>query len=315
MIDQEERPLISFIIPVYNSGRYIERCLEAIIAVSKGLNNIEVIIINDGSTDNSEIICRRYIANYSFLKLYSQKNKGASSARNQGLVKSNGKYIWFVDSDDTISTVNFSSIYDYLKLNNPEVVAFNYCEEKTQFLTEIKTINDFSIQTSSEYLMKNKRLYLWNKIYSREAIESIMFLEGTKNIEDFLFNVEVLIRNLQVHLLPITGYIYNTTNNVSTSRNRSNRNLIKLSHDSLRVHNRLQELLSEVDKENRNIVEELLNFGIGGHLFSILRYYNCRYLFKVIKVYKQGGLYPVKRTQNFKMNLFLAFVNKLGLFI
>lgn len=92
--------LVSIIIPVYNAENYIERCLKSIIAQT--YKNIEVIIINDGSTDKSKDICTEYAKNDSRIQLFSKLNSGVSSARNDGLMYAEGKYICFVDADDYV---------------------------------------------------------------------------------------------------------------------------------------------------------------------------------------------------------------------
>ena len=91
---------ISVIIPVYNSSKYLNKCLDSL--VDQKYNNYEVILINDGSTDNSLEICLQYANNYNNFQVFSKENGGVSSARNYGLNKANGKWIVFVDSDDFV---------------------------------------------------------------------------------------------------------------------------------------------------------------------------------------------------------------------
>lgn len=302
---------LSFIIPLYNCEKYIGRCLDSIITAVQGAKDVEIVIINDGSHDSSETICVQYVCKYPFIRVFTQRNEGASTARNNGLSKAKGKYIWFVDADDTISADNFSSIFNYLKKQSPDIVVFNYFEETQLGLVEMNAITNNTIISSTYYLQNSNRLYLWNKIYSKKIIGYTKFLDGTKNVEDFLFNIEILIKECQLHQLSFNGYVYNTTNIASTSHNQSKRNLLKISSDSFRVHLRIKQLSSEATIDKRNILEDLLYFGIGGHFYSILRFYNCKYLFKAIEYYKEHNLYPLKTTSNRKMNLFILVVNKL----
>ena len=92
--------MISVIIPVYNTEKYLGRCIDSILNCT--VNDFEVILINDGSTDRSGEICRRYCGKDSRVKLYDQENAGVSAARNKGIEVSRGEWIIFVDSDDTI---------------------------------------------------------------------------------------------------------------------------------------------------------------------------------------------------------------------
>ena len=101
----DKKPIISIIIPMYNVENYIAICLNSII--QNDLKNVEVIIVNDGSTDNSRTIAERYQAKYSQIRVYDKKNEGVSSARNYGLMKSKGDWVWFIDSDDAINQGSF----------------------------------------------------------------------------------------------------------------------------------------------------------------------------------------------------------------
>lgn len=313
-MSSSDNVFLTFVVPLFNCEKYIERCINSLVSVNREREDLEIIVINDGSTDNSEQICSKFEKDYTFIHLYNQTNKGASTARNLGLSNAKGEYIWFVDADDIISIDNFSLIYNYLKDNHPDILTFNYYEESTLGLINRNTIPDNMSQSATDYMKECDRLYLWDKIYSKRIIGQTKFLDGTKNIEDFLFNIEVLIKDCQIHKINSFGYIYNTTNNTSTSRNRSKRNLLKLSSDSFKVHSKIKQMLSVVTNDKHSVIEDLLYFGIGGHLYSILRFYNCKYLFKAIKYYRENNLYPLKKTSNIKMNAFILVVNGLWKF-
>lgn len=95
-----EYPLVSIIVPVYNNEKYIERCLNSIL--NQTYTNIQIIVINDGSTDNSYKICKKYAEQDNRIFLISQKNSGVSSARNTGLKEAKGEVLSFIDSDDWV---------------------------------------------------------------------------------------------------------------------------------------------------------------------------------------------------------------------
>lgn len=115
--------ILSIIIPVYNVEKYLDECLESII---KNYNeNIEVVLVDDGSIDNSGILCDEYAKKYKFITVIHKKNGGLSSARNVGIDKAKGKYIWFVDSDDYISDSSISSII-YATEKETDLIIGNY---------------------------------------------------------------------------------------------------------------------------------------------------------------------------------------------
>lgn len=107
-------PLVSIVVPVYNSANYLPECLNTII--SNGYKEIEVICINDGSSDKSPEILEYFSKRDSRVKTYHQKNSGLSVARNNGLTLANGKYILFIDSDDTLEIGTIKKASNYLKL-------------------------------------------------------------------------------------------------------------------------------------------------------------------------------------------------------
>ena len=116
-------PMMSFIVPVFNVVNYISETLDSILAQS--INDIEIILINDGSTDGSQVICERYENKYSQIKLIHQKNQGPSAARNAGLLIAEGKYISFIDSDDWISPHFVKRIVDEAERYDADIIFVN----------------------------------------------------------------------------------------------------------------------------------------------------------------------------------------------
>lgn len=120
----------SIIIPMYNQEKYIVRCLESIVSQSM-FDKVEVIVIDDGSTDSSTELVRKYILTCGCgeqIKIFTQSNKGPGGARNTGVKYAVGKYIWFVDSDDTIKNEAISSLYKLVVGSEPEILMFDMDE-------------------------------------------------------------------------------------------------------------------------------------------------------------------------------------------
>ncbi len=305
-----KRPLVSFIIPLYNCEKYIERCINSILSAEVDRKLFEIIVVDDGSRDGGYMICDSMRTDGYELRLIRQKNQGASAARNAGLELAKGDYIWFVDGDDYVSTTGVCDIFDYIQQFRPEVICFNYDEETSEGIRTNTLYHELEKWESLEFLSHHRGLYLWNKVYSRSLIGDHRFLHGTKNIEDFLFNIEVLANAACVECLPLNGYVYVTTNMSSTSRNLSCRNLVKLSQDSLTVHRKIHELIGDTtDVRARKALAKILNFSIGGHIFSLLKFYNLSYLLKAVRTYRSDRLFPVGTTGNAKMNLFVGVMN------
>lgn len=120
----EKEPIISVIIPMYNAGRYVEKCLQSII--SQTYKNIEIIIVNDGSTDNSQSICEAYAKQDNRIKLINTENRGAGSARNTGLEIAKGSYVSFIDSDDYICEDYYERLYGMIRQSGADIAIGRY---------------------------------------------------------------------------------------------------------------------------------------------------------------------------------------------
>lgn len=138
---------ISIIIPVYNTGKYLEKCLMSCIHQDIPYDNYEIVCVNDGSTDDSLTLLNKFQEQYSNVKVISQNNGGLSSARNTGLRNAEGEYVWFVDSDDWIQENCLGYIEDCCKKNNLDGLFFKYVrvnEDGKELPCEIEKWYDFS---------------------------------------------------------------------------------------------------------------------------------------------------------------------------
>ncbi|WP_430840289.1 glycosyltransferase family 2 protein [Clostridium nigeriense] len=166
---------VSIIVPVYNVEKYIRKCLESL--VNQTLEDIEIIVVNDGSTDNSQNIIDEYASKFPhLLKSFIKKNGGLSDARNYGLSYCNGEYIGFVDSDDYIDIKMYEKMYSKAKDENSDIVV---CDYNKVYNRKMKLVR------AKKYVDK-KNMFIdtlaaaWNKIYRREMImkSGVIFPKG-----------------------------------------------------------------------------------------------------------------------------------------
>lgn len=196
----EDNYLVSIIVPVYNAELNLRDCLNSIL--SQTYENIEVIIVDDGSTDRSKSICEEYAKLDSRVILISQKNSGPSGARNLGINVSNGEYIQFVDSDDILEQNMTRNLVGALNENNQLVI----CGAKVVNFKNKSIIGVFSPPNDGEYNVSKFLDHfgeffvsslinpLWNKLYKTEVIKKnqIRFIENINMGEDLLFNLEYI---------------------------------------------------------------------------------------------------------------------------
>ena len=167
---------VSVIIPVYNVEKYIERCLESVI--HQTLKEIEIIIINDGSKDNSSKKIEKFLGDDRVIYVKTE-NKGLSAARNKGLKIAKGEYIGFVDSDDYIDLDFYEKLYKRIKETNSDIAAASIVRHHGTF--EKWRVNyDLNKTTTDKNEMFKlvkypNQSYVWNKIYKKEFLDSINF--------------------------------------------------------------------------------------------------------------------------------------------
>lgn len=180
----EKRSMISIIVPVYNSAKTLEKCIKSILT-SK--SDIELILINDGSTDDSWGVCEKYAKEYTNVQAYSQENKGVSEARNLGIEKATGEWIGFVDSDDWIEEGYFDKMNEVSQNYSVDLIMSYY--EKNKIINRIKGVLD--VHETGELVLGDKNVggYCWNKLFRRQIIidNDLRFDPSVKLCEDVLF--------------------------------------------------------------------------------------------------------------------------------
>ena len=222
MIFSEE--LISIIIPVYNSEKYIDNCLKSII--NQDYKNIEIIIIDDGSKDDSFSICKENSLKDKRIKVFHQENSGVSAARNFGLNKVKGKYIFFADSDDFLEQNCISTLYKNLKADNSDYICGSYILEKTLhrskkvcFQKKSYTKNDLTDNLPD--VMQHIQNAPWGKLFRSDIIKNndIRFPDDIPYGEDTCFQIEYFNYVNRVTIIPDIIYHYNFTNeNAATKK-------------------------------------------------------------------------------------------------
>lgn len=215
--------LISFIIPVYNAESRIENTVNSVLAL--GNVDMEIILINDGSTDDTDKICNILSKQNDCVRVLHQKNKGPAAARNAGIQIANGEYISFIDADDKIDTKWSGILPNLLKKKTADIYIFGYCAIKFRKNNNFRSVRiipqrDFYQEnpySKGEWIVslykQNLLNPIWNKVYRTNLIRNrkIEFREEFKLGEDLLFNLEILTNTDQIEVIkkPLYNYIFN----------------------------------------------------------------------------------------------------------
>lgn len=221
----KEKPLLSIIVPIYNGEKYLRRCLNSI--VNQTYKPIEVICIDDGSTDASGAICDEYQASYNQITVFHMQNMGLANARIHGIVNSSGEYVGFVDCDDWIDINMYENIISGM-LNDTciDIGIGSYVEEKKG-----ESVERFSKQApfvmESRVAMRKmfeKKLYLysaWDKVYRRSLFNKASFFDKYKKYkygEDTFLNSKLFAIARKVYYTPAWGYHYSIHDDSMMSR-------------------------------------------------------------------------------------------------
>lgn len=180
--------LISIIVPVYNVEPYLRRCLDSII--NQTYTNLEIIVVNDGSTDSCPTICDYYAEIDERIRVIHKVNGGLSDARNAGLREATGDYIAFVDSDDWISTRYIEVLFNQLEISRADIVECNFLRTTTDITMQFDDMyqtETFDAESALEELILDRKLHqvVWNKLYRRYSLNKCMFEVGKYNEDEF----------------------------------------------------------------------------------------------------------------------------------
>lgn len=235
---------LSIIIPVYNVEKYLSRCVNSFLS-QKSVFAYEIILIDDGSNDGSELICDKYGSENSIVRVVHKSNGGVSSARNTGLSIAKGEFVWFVDSDDYAENDSLRIIEENITSQNSDIYEFSFKRNGSKVSLDKERIflnrNNDIIRT----FLKSPKFHLWNKIIRREMIGDASFVKEIKIGEDFLFLATVFNK--------ANSYLYVDSAVYDYFDNRSDSAMTTLTE---KVKNQNIELIFNSIKKHKNLFNE-----------------------------------------------------------
>lgn len=217
------RKLVSVIVPVFNVDKYLRKCLDTIL--NQSYCNLEIILVNDGSTDNSRSICEEYQKKDSRIVLVNQINAGLSAARNAGIRISHGSYIGFVDSDDYICLNMYERLVETLEEKDADIVECMVqnvtTDNEERVANDNITYREMSGKEALKELMQGREkihpIYaVWSKLFKREIIENLKFPQGEIH-EDYFYDALAFLRCKKYVMISSKLYCYRKRPNSITS--------------------------------------------------------------------------------------------------
>ena len=229
---------VSIIIPVYNSEKYLRQCFDSV--VNQTLKDIEIIIINDGSTDNTLKIVQEYATKYKNIKVIDKQNEGCYKARNIGLETATGEYIAFLDSDDYIEHNIYEKLFLKAKQTDADIVSSNY------YISQDNKLKIVDFSSSAKLLKKtNNNLIgaenvlldaiIWSRIFKRQMLidKGIKFHSDIYMADDAFFQIVTMLNSEKIVYIPDILYTYRISrkDSITTSYNEKNFDCIKVAKE------------------------------------------------------------------------------------
>lgn len=304
-------PKVSVIVPVYNVESYVERCLQSL--VNQTLEDIEIIVVNDGSTDGSEEIVKKYQQYYpNLIKYYKKENGGLSDARNFGMKFASGDYMAFLDSDDYVELDMYEKMYNKAIEENSDMVECDFIWEYPN-----KAIKDVgSIYSTKKEMIVNARVVAWNKLIKRNLIENskVIYPKGLRYEDiEFFYKMVPYYNKVSFVKEPLVHYIQRSTS-ISNVQNERTKEIFDVLDNVIKYY-----------KENSLFEEYKAELE-----YTYIRILLCSSLFRIVKIAnkdvrenlidmtwkKINEQFPrwkhnkIIRNQRNKKNLYLKTVNK-----
>lgn len=290
----------SIIVPVYNVEKYLDRCLNSI--VNQNYKNYEVIVVNDGSTDNSEQIIDNYIKKYSFINKYNKENGGLSDARNYGIEKAIGDYLLFVDGDDYIDNNLLLKLDEVVLKKEYDLIKFGYdlVYEKENIC--VKDELDFNIEYSGESffrgMLNQKKPFemAWIYAYKRSFwIENnFLFAKGYYH-EDFGLIPKVILKAKTIFMLDFIGYHYVQMGS-SITRCNDYKKIYKRVYDNLYHFDSLYNFINN-EKNISEDTKKIFNSYISNATISKINMLNKNDRKEYIKELKKRDIFNLLQTK------------------
>lgn len=210
---------ISIIIPIYNVDKYLDKCLDTII--NQTYKNLEIILINDGSTDNSLNICKTYAKKDERIIILNKENEGVSISRNKGIKIATGKYVVFMDADDYVASNHVEHLYNCMIENNVDLVISNAIDIKEDGTIVKNKKNSDLLMTRDECLcelLTEKNFYhvCWGNLYKKEFLEECLFNSNYRIAEDLDFLYTYISKTKKVYFTSKKTYYWVIRNTSAT---------------------------------------------------------------------------------------------------
>lgn len=264
-------PLVSLIVPVYNAAPFLDNCLSSIRAQT--YQEIEILLVNDGSTDASPELCRSYTRKDSRFRLIDKPNTGVSDSRNQALNQATGKYLQFLDSDDWLPADSTQLLVHSAETTGADLTLGHFYRVAGDRVAQRGHIKKERLLTRTEFaeeMIKAPANYyygvLWNKLYRRSIVEAnhLRFPIDVSWCEDFLFNLNYIEHTRLVSAIPQPVYYYRKREDSLINSNISLRRTVEMKRSTFDYYKELYQKLDLYEEQKAKVYGYLLSAATDG---------------------------------------------------
>ena len=295
---------ISVIVPVYNVEKYIGKCLDSL--VNQTLEDIEIIIVNDGSPDNSQKIINKYVKKYpQKVKSFIKENGGQGSARNYGLKHAKGEYVAYVDSDDWVELDMFEKMYNLAKKDKSDIVI---CGNKVVSMdNKIIKVESATTFNHTDLNIIFGKMAVWNKIYNRKVlINARVSFRNKVWYEDIDFTMKMLLNDHKISFInePLYNYLLRPGSTMNNSNINKNLEILDAFDETIRHFKKIDNYDNIYDK-----IEFIAIYHI--YIFTIVRVINAKSHNKMkLPVINSINKYMKDNFPNFRKNRYIKHMDR-----
>ncbi|MCI8417924.1 MAG: glycosyltransferase [Lachnospiraceae bacterium] len=262
---------LSIIIPVYNVEKYVKRCIESVL--NQWQKEFEIILVDDGSLDQSGVICEDYKERYPFIRVIHQKNKGLSEARNTGIRVAKGQYLAFLDSDDFVKNNSYQKMLKIIKEQQVDIVvgeAVSYVDDNHIYLKKQRDFLKEGKYDAKEFLVNCLKddvmvMCVPFNLYRKELIiDNNLFFERGLLHEDELWTPQIFLNAMNIYYCKDIFYYHYTRADSITQR----KDLSKNGQDLLYICNKLDDMYSLIEGELGKLLRDYLSMIYMGGVYS-----------------------------------------------
>lgn len=312
-------PLLSILIPAYNASKFLGRCLDSIVSQDQFSDNVEIVVIDDGSKDRTLEVIKNYSAKCDSVHYKTRENRGIGPTRNELIELAQGRYFWFVDADDYVSADSLQVLVPLLQSNLYDMIMFAFNWKSAD---GVKTVT-CSGEYTSGLDMADHDVYnnsLWTRVYRKSVVDDhqVRFnrLQMGEDF-DFIFRMIPYLGRCKCLEQPLYNYVVSAGSAITaTDMNHK----VRSSDDSLRCIESCFQWIQQWDKSQQYILRKPLNFFLMGYLYSIFVVpFTYRYKMQVMGRLSACGTFPInplpinKRHRQFSRIMNIKLLRKVAI--